>query len=162
MIDFFDRLGETLNDIIGTHANNNVSHAVDNIYPKKFAAGGAVTRDNVTDNGTLGDPLSTQNIFRSSVDALNKTVNDPYSAGGRHSAYNDPFFLTPHIQNSYGRFFTGADPGSTNKPIQQPQPNKPLQSEDPETFYSRWYQRMRNFAEADEVASRGQTITRTR
>lgn len=157
MIDFFDKLGTALNGIIGSPENNNVKYAIGEIFPQKFAAGGAVT-----DTGPEGDPLSLNNVFRNTVQAAGKTANDSYNAMGKHSAYNDPYFLTSHIQNAYGRFFSGADTGSTNKPIQQPQQAKPLQSEDPQTFYARWYQRMRNFAEAEEVASRGQTQIRSR
>lgn len=161
MIDFFDTLGNSLNDLIGSHENNHVGHAGTQL----FASGGLVG-----DNGSLSDPqdgLSLSSVIRDTSRAANAGVFSNSSnpaMGDKITAYNSPLFFTSHLTSAWGNFFHGPQPspGSTNQPGKQPQGGKAAQSENPTDFYARWYNRMREFAQAEEVADRGQSQIRTR
>lgn len=161
MIDMFDTLGNILNDAIGSHENNNVGHVVKEMYG--YAQGGAVNdlADTTDDNVNLDNPGSI-------VRALGKAAGPVYgksgddSALGKQSSYNSPTFLAKHFTD-IGKFFSGAEPGNryTDR-YKNPEQTKPLQSENPTTFYARWYNQNREAAQAEEIANRGQvTVRRT-
>lgn len=161
-MDQFDRLGDQLNDIIGDHKNNNVKYMAEQVFG--FASGGAVLEPSDDSAAASDTDLSNPLNLARAVAKAGKTVygggDNADSALGKLSSYNSPLFLTGHIQAA-GKFFNGAEPGNlyTNR-YKQPEPNKPTASENPTDFYARWYNRMREFAQASEVADRGQSQVR--
>ena len=160
MIDLFDQLGNSLNDLIGSHENNNVGHAGVHL----FASGGLASSDDLSDPQ---EGLSLSSVIRDTARAANQGVFNNSanpSMGDRITSYNSPLFLTGHLASAWGHFFRGPEPnpGGTNQPPQKPQAGKATQSENPTDFYARWYNRMREFAQAEEVSNRGQSQIRTR
>ena len=153
MMDLWDKLGAELNDIIGSHENNNVGWMYNQIYPKHFDEGGVATSD--TDPSLMG-----------TLKTVAKGVKDTY--GGRQDTsalggnfVNSPTYLMQHYYNA-GKFFTGAESGNkyTDR-YQNPHQSKVTQGEPASNFYAKWYETMRRFAEASEVANRGQTTVRS-
>lgn len=155
---FFNKLGTQLYDIIGDPENNTVKHAVNQIFPKGFASGGIVgdEGDRLTDN----DPLGVNSLIHKEGNALAKGVSSAADAYG--SSFKNQMTLGHFIHNNFGSFFKGADPGGTNDKMKQPTPTKPTAATDPNDYYSKWYESMRRFAEAGEVAARGQAQVRSR
>lgn len=160
MLEIFDQLGNTLNDLIGSHENNHVGHAGTQL----FASGGLVGGDEGISDPQEGLGLSS--IMRDTARAANQGVFQNSSnpaMGDKITAYNSPLFFTSHLTSAWGNFFHGPqpNPGGTNTSPQQPGKGKAAQSENPTDFYARWYNRMREFAQAEEVANRGQSQVRT-
>lgn len=149
MIDFFDNLGNMLNDMIGTTQNNNVGWAGKQIFG--YAEGGEVE-----------DPGSAAGLFHAVAGAAKNTMNrqDTSALGGNF--VNSPTYMMQHF-SQLGKFFNGAEPGNqyTNH-YKPPEPSKPPQAADPNDFFAKWYMSMRKFSEAAEVADRGNVITRSK
>ncbi len=151
MIDFFDTLGNTLNDIIGSHGNNNVGWAGKQVFG--YAEGGEVSTDDFNPGTALGSALI----------AAKQTYGgkqDTSYIGGNF--INSPSYMMQHF-SQLGKFFHGGEPGNlyTNR-FKQPEPTKTQAMENPNAYYSQWYERMRNFAQAEEVANRGQPQIRSK
>lgn len=165
MIDMFDRLGDTLNGLIGSHQNNNVKYAHEQVFAGGGFAGLTCGVSNaVNSDSSLGSLLRNPSGCSSALKIAGAPQTNIFG-GAEKNYYSSPFAIGAHIQGSFGNFFRGvnADPGSTNKSVGKPQEGKPPpQSETPNDFYARWYNRMRQFAEAEEVAGRGQVQTRSR
>lgn len=151
MIDFFDTLGNTLNDIVNSHPNNNMGWAGQQVFG--YAEGGEVT-DTVSTPGVL------QALATAGKQTMNNSRQDTSYIGGNF--INSPTYMMQHY-SQLGKFFTGAEPGNlyTNR-YKSPEPSKPPVAENPNDFYARWYMSMRRFAEAEEVASRGQPQVRSK
>ena len=151
MIDFFDSLGNTLNDIIGSHSNNSVKWAGSQIL--NFAEGGVVN-----------EPPSTPGLLQSAFQAAKQTMNsgkqDTSYLGG--SFLNSPTYLMQHY-SQLGKFFHGGEAGNayTNR-FKQPEPGKPPAAADPNHFYNQWYDAMRRFAQARETVEAGQVTVRSK
>lgn len=145
-MDLFDKLGGILSDTIGSHDNNHVGWAGENIIG--YAEGGEV-----------GDPLSAGNLLQSIGNAAKPAIDNGYGNATLGKFYNSPVYIASHY-SQLGKFFNY--PGNSyNTTVKQPQPNAPAEAEDPKDFYSRWYESMRRFAQAEEVATRGQPQVRS-
>lgn len=160
MMDLFDRLGGTLNDAIGSHDNNNVGWAHEQIFGSKaFADGGEVgdTTDltNNNDNSAFG-------YLKSAANAAKPFTNgrqDTSAVGGNYT--NSPEYMMQKF-SQLGKFFSGAESGNkyTDR-YANPQQTNPAQSTKATDFYAKWYENMRRFAEAEEVTNRGQVKTKS-
>lgn len=151
----FDRLGATLGDYLGSHENNNVGYIGKKVFG--FDEGGAVdTTDNTPDTPTWLKAIN------SVAGAAKQTIDKGYGYGATGSFYNSPAYIASHY-TALGKFFNSAEPGNkyTDRYISPTKVDNP-QIEDPETFYARWYNRMRNFAQAEEIAGHGQPTVRSR
>lgn len=150
MNDLFDSLGNQLYDIIDNHENNNVGWMLKQFaLVKGFDEGGVVDDSIESGGGTLG-------VIGK---AVGKTLKQDTSALGGNFV-NSPTYLAQHYTQA-GKFFTGAEQGNKyTDHFQTPEKTKSPTSENPTDFYARWYNRMREFAEASEVANRGQTTVR--
>lgn len=150
MIDFFDTLGNTLNDIIGEPTNNTVGWGHGEVFG--YAEGGIVG-DDTSSSGLAG-------FINSLGNAAKQTMNKQdtsYLGGG---FYNSPAYLTSHF-TSLGKFFNPGNPMDANSNRFGPSEKaKPVQTVDPNDFYARWYMSLRRFAEAKEVANAGAATIR--
>ncbi len=165
---FFDKLQNELADAIDPE-NNNVGHFVEQVFgtPKGFAQGGAVSSvdPGIAEEGSaLGSMQKIVNAAQKSTIGANASAS-----GGRFgdSPLGQGFYNSaPYIASHYtqlGKFFSGADPGSkyTDR-YESPQKGQPAQSQNPEDWYAKFYNRLRNFAQATEIAGRGQETVRTK
>lgn len=168
MQDFFDSQQKTLASYLAAPEENTVNHFTGKVFG--FASGGLADSSDTTDN-TLGssDTGPSTSLLQRLINSAQKSFTSSNSSafGGQYGSsplgmgfYNSPAYLAARFTD-LGRFFTGAEPGNfyTNR-YEQPQKTPALKSEDPAAYYSRWYERMRNFAQAEEVANRGQTQVR--
>lgn len=148
MNDIFDKLGATLNDYIGSPANNNVGWAWEQMQPQKDET------LNLAEGG-----LATEDIFKGVTSAAKDTFGkgtNPYTTGYT----NSPAYVAQHY-TSLGKFFHVGEPTNNNSTrFPTTEKNKITQSENPNDFYAKWYMGMRRLAEAQEIASRGQAGTR--
>jgi hypothetical protein len=147
MNDVFDSLGNILNDMISDPSKNNVGWAYEQLFPvQEFAEGGYV-EDYIKGIGSAAK----QTMSSSSR-------SDPLGAG---------FYSSPaHVANSMtnmGKFFHVSNPTEMNvsRFNKDQDASKSPKSEDPNEFYAKWYMSLRRFAEASEVASRGQAGVRS-
>lgn len=146
MMDLWDRLGATLSDIIGSHDNNHVGWAGENIVG--YAEGGEVS-----------DPLSTSGILSSIGNAAKPAVDKGYGHGALGVFTNSPTYIMQHYAQ-LGKFFSY--PGNSyNTSFKQPQEGPAPEAADPKDFFSKWYESMRRFAQAEEIATRGQPQIRS-
>ena len=167
MITWFDSQQQKLADGIDP-ITNTVGHFVKEIYksPQGFASGG------LADNKLSVDDESTNLALLRNIANEAKagtTGADAIASGGKYGDsatgsgfYNSPAYLMQHY-SQLGKFFSGAEPGNayTNRyAIPQKQTRPP--SEDPNDYYARWYDKMRQFAEAREVAGTGEAEVRSR
>lgn len=162
---WFDATQKQLAGLINSPADNNVGHFVKEIFNTQgFAGGGLADTDGLRSESN--DLSLTQRIL-SSVDkgvsgadsaALGKAGDNPLGGG----FYNSAPYIASHYTN-LGKFFSGAEPGNyyTNK-YEQPVKGQAPKSDSPNTFYSQFYEGMRRFSEASEIANAGQTIVRPR
>jgi hypothetical protein len=162
---FFDQQQQKLADAIDPETNT-VGHFVEQIYGpvKGYAQGGAV------DPG-LSETGSDLGIMQKIIGAANKSTTgaDATASGGRYgdSPLGQGFYNSaPYIASHYtqlGKFFgPGTEPGNKySDHFTQPQKSQPVQSQNPEDFYARFYNRMRNMAQAEEIANRGQTTVKS-
>jgi hypothetical protein len=157
MNEIFDKLGSTLNDLIGSPVNNNVGWAWENMKPlaeetQNFAEGGAVQSETSSDH--LPDWLKgTQTAIRDAGKSMS-----PY--GGSYT--NSPAYTAQHY-TSMGKFFHVGEPTNNNSNrFPTTEKGKTTQSENPNDFFAKWYMGMRRMAEAQEVASRGQAGIRSK
>jgi len=162
---FFDKIQQELADAIDPETNT-VGHFVEQIYgtPKGFAAGGLAG-----DSG-LAEESSNIGLLQKLTNAAQKTTIGADSSAnafdnplGKQSSYGSPTFLASHY-TQLGKFFgSGQEPGNRyTDHYTTPQKGQPAQSQNPEDFYARWYNRLRNFAQATEIADRGQTTIRSK
>lgn len=147
MMDVFDRLGETLNDMIGGHGNNSVGWAADQLFaqPQGFSEGGVVGDSNDFGSYVRGIGQAASSTFKKS---------DPMGAG----FYSSPAYIA-HSMTNLGKFFNVSDPNNMNVHrfnTGDVPAGRNAKAENPDDFYAKWYMGMRRFAEAAEVASRGQ------
>lgn len=150
MMDLWDKLGATLSDIIGSHDNNHVGWAGENIIG--YAEGGEVS-----------DPLSTSGILQSIGTAAKPVVDKGYGHGALGVFTNSPTYIMQHYAQ-LGKFFTGtgnSNPYNTSFKQPQERDSPTPEAADPNEFYAKWYAQMRKFAEAEEVASRGKPNIRS-
>lgn len=174
----FEKLSNELADLLKT------GKAKDNV-PRGFAIGGAVDAaapgimNSFDDMGnTVGHAIG--NIFGGAQDDITTTpdssnlgqkVGKLFSGLGKQDPnenalgmkfYNSPLYLTSHYMQ-LGKFFQGTEPGNyyTNRYTTPPKP-QPIQAETVPNLYARWYQRMREFAEAEEVSNTGKVTVRSR
>jgi hypothetical protein len=174
-----NRLWDQLSDQLAELLNNG------KVEPQSFADGGSVL-DNDTaiynEGNTVDNAINkTFNFNNSSTDY--GTDNDSSSSGGgllhdlltpaaqslkkqaeenyRTDFFHSPLYTTRQYQEM-GKFFSPTEPGNfyTNR-YAQPRKNQPVQSTKASDFYERWYERMRNFAQGEEVATRGQPQIRS-
>jgi len=162
---FFDQLQNQLADAID-HDTNNVGHFATQVF--RFAQGGAVSS---ADPGLM-EASSELGLTQKIINAAQKTTTgaDASASGGKYGDsptgagfYNSAPYIASHY-SQLGKFF-GSGTESGNKYTDHyttPQKEQPVQSQNPEDFYARWYNRLRNFAQATEVADRGQTTVRTK
>lgn len=156
---FFSKLGKELYDIIGSPERNNVGHAADQLFGKGYASGGIVGDESgtkLTDN----DPLGVNSSIKQAGNNLTKSVSN--TANNYDRAFKEQMTITHFIHNNFGSFFKPSDTGGTNEKMKTPMPTKSNTAVDPSEFYAKWYNAMRQFAEASEVASRGQTKVQSR
>jgi len=156
---FFTKIGQELYDIIGDQENNTVKHA----HAKVFAEGGAVYGEDgikLTEGNPLGDDSLISKIGTSLTKGIGSSLTKSADAYGK--SFRDTLSTGHFIHNNFGTFFKGGDPGGTNSAMKAPVQGKAPQSVNPSDFYAQWYMDMRRFAEASELAQRGQTTTRTR
>lgn len=160
MMDFFDQQQRTLIDYIDTPSQNTVGHFTNQIF--NFAGGGLADNDTSL-RSVSSDDYSLQRIMNSANSAFNGNGSVKYGSSPLGEGfYNSAPYIASHYTN-LGKFFSGAPAGNeyTNH-YTQPAKNPAIKSEDPNSFYARFYEGMRRFAEAKEVADAGQTITRSR
>jgi hypothetical protein len=151
---FFTSIGQQLYDIIGDKDNNTVGK-----FAQGFASGGIVSDESST-KLTDNDPLGVNSIIKQSGDAITKSFSN--AATNYDKTFRDQMTMGHFIHNNFGNFFKATDSGGTNAAIKTPIASKATQATDPADFYAKWYEGMRRFAEASEVASRGQTTVRSR
>lgn len=145
---FFTKVGQQLYDIIGSSENNTVGYAADQIFATGYAEGGLVGGD---------DPLGVNSLIKSGMKGVS-TATSNYD-----KTFKDQMTMGHFIHNNFGTFFKASDSGGTNKEIKSPiASTKPTTATDPNDYYARWYDSMRKFAQAAEVAQRGQTTIRSR
>ncbi len=153
---FFTKMGHQLYDIIGSSDNNTVGHVADQVFTKGYASGGIVGDESgtkLTDN----DPLGVNSIIKAGTKGLSS------AATNYDKTFKDQMTLGHFIHNNFGNFFHASDMGGTNKEVKQPVAStKAATAVDPGEYYAKWYMDMRRFAEAGEVAQRGQTQVRSR
>lgn len=165
MLTWFDQMQQRLADEIDP-TTNNVGHFIKEIYrsPQGFAAGGVAGSTNLEDAGEKSDIASMQQIAnQAKKDTTGADGNTRYgdTALGQ-SFYNSPAYLMQHF-SQLGKFFSGAEPGNKyNDRYAVPPKTQPVQAESPDDFYSRWYSKMRQFAEANEVVGAGSVEVRSR
>jgi len=160
---FFDQQQRALADAIAPETNN-VGHFIEQIYGPGYAQGGVVDPGLSQESSELG---MTQRI----IAAANKSTTgaDATASGGRYgdSPLGQGFYNSaPYIASHYtqlGKFFgSGTEAGNRyTDHFVPPEKSQPVKSQDPEDFFARWYNRMRNFSQSEEVASRGQSQVRT-
>jgi hypothetical protein len=157
---FFTKVGQQLYDIIGNSENNTVAHAYNQVFTQGFAEGGIVG-DESTTRLTDTDPLGVNSMIRTGSKAITKGLSS--ASANYDKTFREQMTMGHFIHNNFGTFFKGADTGGTNEKMKMPTPNKgPLPATDPEEFYAKWYMGLRRFAEAGEVATRGQAQVRSR
>ena len=162
MIDFLDQMQNQLISYIDEPKQNSVGHFANTVF--NFAGGGLSSDENPYTTSSADNNLNNSDIsfVQRMANATTKAINADNPMKGYGSSplgygfYNSPAYLAARFTD-LGRFFTQSEPGNfyTNR-YKQPEPGQPVKSEDPVAFYSRWYERMRNFAQAEEVATRGQ------
>lgn len=157
---FFNKLGSQLYDIIGSPENNTVGYAASQIFSKGYASGGVVTDEDGT-RLTDSDPIGVNSLIRKAGNSLTKGLSTAADTYGK--SFKDQMTMGHFIHTNFGQFFKGADPGGTNQQIKMPTNSvKATQATDPTEYYSRWYESMRRFAQANEVAAHGQQTVRSR
>ena len=127
-------------------------------------ASGASNAIGDSSNNHVGYAVDQMNKDYDISNQLGKTIAGGFSGLGKakeegvFGTYfrNSPVYLASQL-SQLGQFFTHATPGNfyTNK-YDDPHPSKPPQSADPIEFNNRFYQRMREFAQGEEIASAGQ------
>lgn len=151
----FDRLQAELADAIDP-STNTVGHFVKQIY--HFAEGGLASG---TENADMG-------FAQKIIAAGQKTIgaDDASKQGGKYGEsplgqgfYNSAPYIAQHY-SQLGKFFNASTPQSER--ITPPQKGQPAQATDPDVFYSRWANKMREFSEASAIAERGQQQIRTK
>jgi len=155
---FFSKMGTQLYDIIGSAENNTVGHVANQLFGKGYAEGGIVG-----DEGTKltdYDPLGTNSLIHKTGTALTKGIGGAAEAYGK--SFREQMTMGHFIHNNFGSFFKASDTGGTNSQIKPPTQGKATAATDPNDFYAKWYDGMRRFAEASEVAGRGQAQVRSR
>lgn len=166
MLDLFDTLGRSLNFLVDSHENNTVGYAAQGMgYATGGVVGGITKNEGVdpyTDSGGSDTAALRQQLAANAKSSI--SAPDLNVFGGKETNYyNSPEGITQRITSGWGRFFSPQmNSGGTDSPIQKPGKNKAAESTNPTDFYARWYNRMREFAQAEEVANRGQSQVRTR
>lgn len=143
---YADQLSDQISDHIGPNPNDNtVGNVIPQIYP---------------DLSGTGQDDNASPIKKALTEVQKIAKSESQSPLG--TLYGSPLTWTSHITNM-SQFFKGGTPGNeyTNG-FKKPQQNAPLQATDPAQFYAKWFESMRRFAEASEVADRGQTTVRSR
>lgn len=166
MLSWFDKQQQLLADEI-TPDTNTVGQVVKEIYkdnsPQGFASGGSVTDPSISaENTDLSLQSRIANLANSGVVAADKAVAGRYDDSPLGTGfYNSPVYITQHY-SQMGKFFSGAEPGNayTNRYV-TPQKTNPVASTDPSDFFAEWYNKMRNFAQAREVAGTGEAEVRS-
>lgn len=156
---FFTKLGHQLYDIIGSPDNNTVAHASTQLFAQGFSEGGIVG-DESTTRLTDNDPLGVNSLIRQGSKSLSKGLSN--ASTNYDKTFKEQMTMGHFIHNNFGTFFKGADTGGTNTQAKPPTPAKGTTAVDPTEFYARWYNSMRQFAQASEVAQHGQTTVRSR
>ena len=157
---FFTKVGNQLYDLIGSTENNTVGSVADNIFATGFAEGGLVGDESAT-RLTDNDPLGVNSMIKQGAKSINKTLAG--KASDPNKTFREHMTNLHYIQSNFGHFFKGADTGGTNQQMKPPTQTKAApDAATPSEFYARWYDSMRKFAEAGEVAQRGQTTVRSR
>lgn len=157
---FFTKVGQQLYDIIGSPDNNSVGYAHKQLFAQGFSEGGLVG-DESTTHLTDNDPLGVNSMIRTGSKAITKGLSS--AASNYDKSFKEQMTLGHYIHNNFGSFFKGADPGGTNDKMKMPTQTKAAPAAvEPNEFYNSWYMSMRRFAEASEVAQRGQTTVRSR
>ena len=148
---YADNYQSQLSDMAG---NDPDSNTVGSFFSKIFNPSTDTSGDSTGSNSLA----STLTKAASSAASHGKYADSPLGSG----FYNSP----PMIAQRYmelGKFFKGAEPGNeyTNH-FQTPQKPQNPKAETLNAFYNQWYEKMRQFAEAEQVATRGQVQTRSR
>ncbi len=161
MLDWMDEQQQKLADNIDP-TQNNVGHFIKQIY----LAQGGVTGG----SGNIDTSLSSSDMAAINSEAKQGVTGADSSTeraantglGTGQGFYNSPVYIASHY-SQLGKFFTGAEPGNayTNR-YTVPQKTPAPQSEDPDIFYAKWYSKMRQFAQAEEVSGAGQAEVRSR
>lgn len=145
---WYDGQSDQLSDMIGSDpADNTVGSLHDQIYP--------TTDSSISEDST---PLS---LLKSGTAAIAKSAKSE-SQSPLGSIYGSPVSWINHIMGVANYFKGDAKGNEYTDNIKKPQQQEPLKAVDPNSFYSKWYESMRRFSEAEEVASRGQTQVRSR
>lgn len=145
----FDTLGNLLNDIVQDSTNNTVGWAHEQLFPKGFSEGGVV------EEGGIGDYI--KGIGSAAKSTMSSDKNDPLGAGFYHS----PAHIAQSMTN-LGKFFHVANTNemNSNRFAKDQDQSKVPAATDPGEFYAKFYMSMRRFAEASEIAQRGQQQVR--
>jgi len=168
MMDLFDTLGRSLNFLVDSHENNNVSYAAQGMgYATGGVVGGITKNEGVdpySDSGTSGSDAAALRQQLAANAKSSASSPDFNIFGGRETNYyNSPEGITQRISSGWGHFFSPQmNSGGTDAAMQKPGKSKPETSSNPDDFYAHWYLKMRQFAQAEEVADRGQSQIKTR
>lgn len=166
MISWFDTMQERLADAIDP-STNTVGHFIKQIYAAPgFASGGSVN-DTLNSDHELTDMSVLKNIANQAK--ASTTTADASVSGGKFgdtalgsAFYNSPAYIMQHY-SQLGKFFSGAESGNKyTDHYAVPQKTQAPVSEDPNDFYARFYNKMRQFAQAEEITGAGQAEVRTR
>lgn len=162
---FFDKQQAILADMLEHSQQNHVGHFADQIFG--FAKGGLAGGDSLDTDKTEANDNLLSRIATSAQKSV--TGTDSSVLGGKYGDsplgagfVNSPAYITQRYSD-LGNFFKGGEPGNfyTNR-YEQPVKGQSPQSAKPGDFYAQWYEGMRRFAEAKEVADAGQTTVRSR
>lgn len=157
---FFTKVGNQLYDIIGSAENNTVGNASSQIFATGYAEGGLVGDESAT-RLTDTDPLGVNSMIKQGAKSINKSFSD--KGKDPNKAFREQMTNMHYIQSNFGQFFKGADTGGTNTAPKAPTQTKGVaEAVNPSEFYARWYESLRRFAEAQEVAQRGHQTVRSR
>ena len=142
---YADGLSDEMSDAIGSDPNNNTVG---------YVASQTLTNP-VQDN-------SNDNVLGITAQKASQALQKASQQSPLGSPYAGPIGWTERI-SSLARFFNNPERGNQyTTDLKKPIPTQATKAVDPQEFYAKWYESMRRFAEAEEVASRGQTQVRTR
>jgi hypothetical protein len=149
----FDQFSNQQSDLIGSDPDNNtVGYVGSQLYtPSDDSAGVAALSSLSNSTGGTSQAAKQEATF---------TKQEQQSPLG--SPFNSPIGWVNHIMG-IANYYKGAGAGNeyTNG-FEKPQKNLPLQATKPEEYYAHWYNLMREYSQAEEVADKGQSQVRTR
>lgn len=145
----------------GTLNFDSVGNSLAAITPQDGNTVGSYIRNMYGTNSS--DPSIIDKALNASSAPRSSTI-DPGKQAAIDTLGSSFYSSAPHIAAQYtqlGKFFSGGEPGNlyTNR-YEKPQEGAPLTAETPTKFQNSWFESMRDFSRAQEVADRGQSQVR--